>query len=88
MMDPRLLLLDEPANGLIHEEVAELAALVRKLRGDHGFAVLLVEHNMGMVMKLCDAVTVLDLGRTIASGTPEEVRSDQRVIDAYLGGAE
>ncbi|MDT0200665.1 ABC transporter ATP-binding protein [Nocardioides sp. AE5] len=88
MMQPRLLMLDEPANGLIHEEVMELAELVRRLRAQHELAVLLVEHNMDMVSSLCDAVTVLDLGRTIAVGTADEVRSDPRVVEAYLGGAE
>jgi branched-chain amino acid transport system ATP-binding protein len=82
---PRLLLLDEPAGGLNHEEVAALATLIRRLREDFELTILLVEHHMGLVMGVADRVHVLDFGRLIASGAPQEVRTDRAVIEAYLG---
>ena len=85
---PRLLLLDEPAGGLNHEEVLELGALIRLLRVNLELTILLVEHHMGLVMSIAERVHVLDFGRLIASGTPTEVQGDRAVVEAYLGAVD
>jgi branched-chain amino acid transport system ATP-binding protein len=85
--EPRLLLLDEPASGLNHEEVGELGRLIRSLRDALKLTVLLVEHHMSLVMGISERVVALNFGRVIAQGTPAEVREHPDVVQAYLGAA-
>lgn len=83
--NPQLLLLDEPAAGMNPQETMELAAFIREIRDKFQKTVLLIEHHMDLVMDIADRIYVIDFGKLIASGTPEEIQNNQRVIDAYLG---
>ncbi|MGW1420037.1 ABC transporter ATP-binding protein [Bradyrhizobium manausense] len=84
---PDLLLLDEPAGGLTHSEVDSLGNLIRRICDERGITILLVEHHMSLVMSISDRINVLNFGRKLAEGSPEEIRRNKSVIEAYLGGA-
>ena len=83
--EPQFVLMDEPAAGLPEAEVPEFAAVVRSVRDDHDAGVLLIDHNMALIMEVCDRLLVLDQGRTLAEGTPDEIRENLDVVAAYLG---
>lgn len=83
---PRLILLDEPAAGMVAKERKELADLIMRIR-QRGLAVLVIEHHMGLIMEVCDRIAVLNFGQKIAEGRPEEIQKNEAVIEAYLGGA-
>ena len=84
--EPKLVLLDEPAAGMVAKERKELSRLILGIR-DRGIAVLVIEHHMGLIMEVCERIVVLNFGQKIAEGTPAEIRANPAVIDAYLGGA-
>jgi len=83
--EPRMLMLDEPAAGLNDEESVALAETLRRLPKEYNLALVVIEHDMGLIMNLCDEITVLESGKRLSHGTPAEVRNDPRVIEAYLG---
>jgi branched-chain amino acid transport system ATP-binding protein len=85
--EPRFVLMDEPAAGLTEAEVPDLAAVVRSVRDDYGAGVLLIDHNVTLILEVCDRIQVLDQGETLALGTPDEIRKNINVANAYLGGS-
>lgn len=88
MSEPKLIILDEPAAGMNHTETEALAVLIKRIRDELGISVLLVEHDMALVMKICEKLCVISFGKKIAEGTPEEVQNNKEVQAAYLGGEE
>ncbi|VTS36720.1 branched-chain amino acid transport ATP-binding protein [Streptococcus pseudoporcinus] len=83
---PKILFLDEPAAGMNPQETAELTALIRQIKSDFGMTIILIEHDMSLVMEVTERIYVLEYGRLIAHGTPQEIKNNKRVIEAYLGG--
>ena len=84
---PKYLLLDEPAAGMSGQEAADLSALIRRIAGEMGCGVLLIEHNVGLVLNLCDHIVVLDSGAVIETGPPAQIRDSETVRHAYMGTA-
>lgn len=84
--EPKILFLDEPAAGMNPQETAELTSLIRQIKNDFGITIILIEHDMNLVMDVTERIYVLEYGRLIAHGTPEEIKTNKRVIEAYLGG--
>ena len=87
-LEPKLLLLDEPAAGMNPDETRNLMDFIHEIKEKFNLTILLIEHHMEVVMGLCDQIVVIDFGKTIAHGTPEEIQGNQTVIDAYLGMGE
>ena len=86
MSTPKLLLLDEPAAGMNPQETAELTELIRRIKDEFKITIMLIEHDMNLVMEVTERIYVLEYGRLIAQGTPDEIKTNKRVIEAYLGG--
>jgi len=84
--EPKILFLDEPAAGMNPQETAELTALIRRIKNEFNITIMLIEHDMSLVMEVTERIYVLEYGRLIAHGTPDEIKSNERVIEAYLGG--
>ena len=84
--EPKILFLDEPAAGMNPQETAELTQLIRQIKEEFDMTIMLIEHDMSLVMEVTERIYVLEYGRLIAHGTPDEIKNNQRVIEAYLGG--